>query len=201
MMWLALAAALAACVQETPAPEEEPAAAPELLPLTVGLRANLWATSLDFEASTGAGAFQFDGTLLAGADVYGRAWISEYWAVEFHAEYGAGLDVEAIGGGASLLYGLPLQRDEWEAHVRGGLLFATLEMEDAPGDFSPAVGIESGLGMEWHVGAWSGGFTFGADVAVRYVRFDFDADAGVLEADEAVAGFGARLLLGAELRF
>ena len=91
--------------------------------------------------------------------------------------------------------------DPWDVSFRAGFLYARLDMDDVPGDFDRAFGLEAAARIRHPLSSVMEGLSASAEIAVRQLEFEFDRDPDVLDADSKVGGFGARLLVGLSYRF
>lgn len=188
-----------AAAREGPDPVRDAARMPSRW--SVGAAYHLWASDLDFVASTATTRVEVDASLLQGAQLRADYVVSRRIDVRLGVEAGFGLEMKSLGATLGAACNLDELPDPWEGWLHGSLVYATLDVDDLPGDFKGALGFEAGLGVSRPVGEWLRGVHLHAELAGRWMEFEFDADPGAIVPDDTVGGFGGRLLLGLDWRF
>jgi hypothetical protein len=162
---------------------------------------HFWMTGLDFSAATASTSIDIEAGALQGAELSAAWSFEESWSARLGLEAGFGLDMHALVASLGAAWRPGWLDAPWEASVRAAFLVGALDVEDVPGDFENGLGLEAGAGISRFLADWAPGLSVGAEVALRFLEFDFDGDPGVVRSDDAVGGFGVRLFLGLDYRF
>ncbi len=185
-------------------------AAGEPLGIKVGAGYSLWIGDLDFECRTSTEVTEYDVKAMNGAQVFGLMEVSEGWSARLAGDFLFGSDMNAIIGSLGVVYtpaGLLREiMDEFrdapvDMSFRASVLFGRLDYGDVEGDFDPGLGFEAGLSFRWGLDEILDGLGISLDIAGRYIRFEFDADDTVVEADDEVGGFGLSVVAGISYSF
>ncbi len=178
--------------------QEEPDPLPAVS-LSVGYR--FWATSLDFDSRTASEELETRASGLHAIQLLGETGLAESWVARAGVEFAFELESEARILSLGVAHLFADAEEGWEHYASATLLYGTFEMEGAPGEFKDTFGVELGAGLTYSLDPWIKGFAARAELAMRWLEFEFDADPGTIEADEAVGGFGLVLSATLEYRF
>ena len=67
--------------------------------------------------------------------------------------------------------------------------------------FAWCVKRKAGLALEYPLDMVMAGLSLDAQLMIRWLEFDFDADSGVIDDDGEFGGFGIKIALGVQYRF
>jgi hypothetical protein len=194
-----LVQAACAAVQDDPGPARDGAAV--ISPWRIGAGYHFWATDLDVTTTTATERVELDASVVQGVQLAAEYRLSRRVDVRLAFESGLGLDLHTLGASLGASCSLDELPDPWESWLHASLLYATLEIDGLRGDFKGALGFEAGVGFARPVGDWARGIHLRAELAARWLEFDFDPDPGAASVHDTVGGFGGRLLLGLDWRF
>jgi hypothetical protein len=197
----ALASTIAILWTATAAEGQEPAPPPVEESLRAGADLAWWIVGMDFQARTATQAVEIEEPSLVGLEVWGELEVGKRWSVRAGLEYAEGIDMKALGGSVGVVHRPGLLDEPWDVSFGAGLVAGRLEMDDVPGVFDPGIGLEASARLEYRLTDLMEALSAHVALGLRYQRFNFDGDAGILDADDSEGGAGIRIVAGLDYRF
>lgn len=171
------------------------------------IRLGTWVSDWNFDVRTASDEFSLKGNLTLFVSPSFEFLLNDRFSVKTAYEFHLGPDLTAHVVDAGIAWRIDLgdgtPKDYEQAQIEAGISYGTLDVTlgGFPGDFDNAFGLYAGATyLVWIGERWE----LNLGLHVRWMEFNYNESAGVLDADSSLGGFGVLSsvhLVGISFRF